>query len=265
MADAPTLPVTGPRPRLRARVRARVLPWRIVAMGLTALTGLAWLGVLSLGWNPLLAAIGGAVAASCALIPLRARVAQVAVRAALWASFVSGLTVTLSGARVLEGAALALTAGGALLLLSRLGRRLRGRDPMMFLATVLAVADIGAHGLITGFVLPQALHDADLWFFPAIAAANLVGLACLRVGRTAVPHVVLNALVLVGAIVDVGGVKGPVDVAIGVVALLQIVAAILALRPPPSPAARRAALRWLRAGIGVGMMVALVVGVLGWP
>jgi len=231
-------------------------------MGLAALTGVAWFAVLELDWSPWLALIGAAVASCSVLVPLRGLVPQVIARAALWASFVVGLCAASAGWNGGAGALLALPAGGALLVVSRVGRRLGGREPMMFYATVLAVADIGAHGLIAIFTLPEASSHGGLLFFPAIAIANLIGLACLRLARTPLPHVVLNALVVAGAVSDVAGVKGTVDVAIGVVALLQIVAAILAVGPAPSPAARQAALRWLRASIVVGMGIALVLGLL---
>lgn len=259
MADVPALPVTGPTPRLRTRVRGRVMPWRVIAIGLTALSGLAWLAVLRLDWNPALALIAAGVAASGTLVPVRARWAQALVRSALWASFVCGLAVSLSGhGRCEMGPLLALPSGGALLLLSRLGRRLRGREPMLFVATVVAVADIGAHALITVFTLPEVVHDHDLLIFPAIAAANLVGLVLLRTIRTPWPHVVLNALIVAGAALDVAGVKGFVNVAIAACALVQIGAAIMAVRPPPSGAARRYALWCLRALLIAGMLVALV-------
>lgn len=261
MADVPALPVTGPTPRLRARVRARVMPWRVIAIGLTALSGLAWLTVLRLDWNPSLALIAAAVATSGTLIPLRARWAQALVRAALWGSFVCGLALSLAGhGRSEMGALLALPSGGALLLLSRLGRRLRGREPMLFVATVLAIADIGAHSMITVFALREVVRDPDLLFFPAIAGANLVGLLLLRWLRTPWPHVVLNALVVMGALLDVADVKGFVNVVVAGCALLQMAAAFMAVRPPPSPATRRAALRWLRALLVLGMLIALAAG-----
>lgn len=255
MSSAPTLPVAAMRVRARSRLRARLLPARRVAAGLFVVCGAAWLSVLSLDWQPALALIALLVAAAGALVPRRARWAQAAARAVLWATFVSGLAVGFSGNSLASrGALLVLPAGAALLLLSQLGRRLRGQAPMMFVATVLALADIGFHSLFTVFAFTEILREPGLAFFPAVALANVLGLWALRRWRTPWPHAGLNLLVAGGALMDVAGVKEFLNLTLAAVAMVQVGAALLATRAPPSPQARRRATVALRAVIALAMV-----------
>lgn len=265
MSDAPSLPVAALRTPARRRLRARVLPARRLAAGLFVACGAAWLTVLSLDWQPLLALIALGVAACGPLVLRRERWAQVTARAVLWATFVSGVGVGVSGNHLAERSPLlVLPAGAALLLLSQLGRRVRGAQPMLFVASVLAVADIGFHSLFTIFALKDILRDQDLLFFPAVAVANLIGIACLRRFGTPWPHVVLNLLVAAGALADLAGVKEFLNFMLAGLALLQVGAALLAVRPPPSASVRRGGATALRALIALAMLASLAAPLFRW-
>lgn len=238
----------------RLRLQARAVDVVVAVLGVVV--ALFWLPLLSHEEEPSLLAVPVLIGVAASAVFWKRLVPQALARAAFWGSFLCASLIVFTGKSAAppeQGAALciALAAAPALVLLSRVSRRARGHHPGSFVVVVLALADIGIHGLVCCFIPePEILR-----LFGGIAALNAAGLLVFAVTGRRVPHVVANVAV-------VGLVLGVVDdfpnwfslVLIGC-ALAQIAAMATTLLPQPSATTQRRAGRALAGAVALTAFV----------
>lgn len=231
------------------------------------LTGLAWANLIDLEWRGgLLVVVPVLVASTAAAAFFRRLWAAVALRAALWGSFL-WCSVIVIGSTEYEDRALTLpvcfAAGAGLLLLGRFSRTLGGARPLLVALAALALADAITHGLLAAFILVEANGNDErvAGALAFIALANAMGLAFILRATVVWPHIVGNAIVMGIAAVDLLDAPFLLNAAIGGAALLQIVLAALLRAPRASPELRRFGERTLRVAIVLTLIADVIVTV----